>query len=144
MNPAKSGQTGNFLYYIKDSTGIIIDQSPSANNGIYFPALTFTAGTFLSYKISAQGATVLTRSLLLVTLSPKNQISSANKVVLDFPLSWTNDLESNRTIITTPICAAVTNTANTITCSYTTIASPVNRAYITVTGLTSTSISSTF
>ena len=53
LNPPKSGQTGNFLYYIKDSSGIIIDQSPSANNGIYFPTLTFTPGTFLSYKISA-------------------------------------------------------------------------------------------
>lgn len=86
----------------------------------------------------------MTRSRLVVSLSPKNQIGSSNKIVLDFPLSWTNDLESNRTIITNPVCSAITNTANTITCSYTTMPSPVNRAYITVTGLTSTSISSAF
>jgi hypothetical protein len=53
LNPSKSGQTGNFLYYIKDSSGFVIDQSPSANNGIYFPTLSFTAGAFLSCKISA-------------------------------------------------------------------------------------------
>jgi hypothetical protein len=92
LNPPKSGETGNFVYYIRDSSGIIIDQSPSATNNIYSTRQTFTPGQFSSCRLSAQSATILTRSRIVVSLSPKNQISSTGKVVLEFPISWNNDV----------------------------------------------------
>jgi hypothetical protein len=74
LNPPKSGETGNFVYYIRDSLGMIIDQSPAATNTIYSTKLTFTPGRFTSCKLSAQSATILTRSKIVVSLSPKNPI----------------------------------------------------------------------
>ncbi len=62
--------------------GNIIDQSPAANNGIYFPQLSFDPGVFQACKISAQGATILTRSRLMINLTAKNNIPSSGRIGL--------------------------------------------------------------
>ncbi len=47
-------------------------------------------------------------------------------------------------MITNPSCAAGTNTANTLSCSYLVMGFPINKIFVTVTGLTTSQLSSPF
>lgn len=144
INPYKSGQSSNFLYSITSPDGTVVDKSPSATNGIYFPSFTSSPGLFSSCSISASGSTILTRSKLTISLTPKNPIPSSGIILLSFPLFWSNDVVLSRTLTTSPTCLPLSNVSGSLSCTYSIATAPVNLVYLTISGLTNSALTSTF